>query len=310
MSLLSRVPIEPSPQLAVDLSAGWVIEPTEAAELAAARAWEDLEGKVLIFERPRADQLYVVSGDVGEGIGQDRSVADVTRVGTLREPDEQVAQFVSSRIDAPDFAYVLDLLGRLYTGADNLPALLAPECNGPGMATLSELQRHIGYDNIFVWQYEDALDPARRLSTKVGWWTTPRTRPYILSRYIKMVRKVDPNSGQPDYKINSPFTVEELRDFQTQGRLYEAEADPSGDAHDDTIMSGAIGLWVVSTVQETTLESTSDARRRKSEEEARRKSEAERQGREYDYRSMEYTAGEMREGWEEPDGFPGGRGSE
>lgn len=303
----ARVPILAAPSLALDLAAGWVIEPTHPSDLAQVKEWEDLLGKLLVFERPRPDQLYVLSADVGEGLGLDWSVADVTRVGTVQEPDEQVAQFCSSEIEAPDFAYVLDLMGRLYTGFDNLPAMLAPEINGPGLATLSELQRHIGYDNLYVWEYEDAADPARRRSTKTGWVTSSRNRPMMLARYIKKVRRVDPNTGQPDYKINSPFTVQELRDFQTQGTLHDAEADPSTGARDDCIMTGAIGLQVVSIVQETTQESTSDSRRRKAEEKARKEYLERTTGREYDYRSMEYTVDEMKEGWDEPEGLPGSR---
>jgi len=197
---------------------------------------QDLRDRILIFEAPRRGCLYVLSADVGDGVGLDNSVGDVTRVGTVTEPDEQVAQFVSDQIDPTDFAKVLDALGRFYTGSDNLPALAAIEVNGPGIATLSEMNRHLGYDNFFVWQHEDARDPRSRYSARLGFWTSRQSRTIILNRYVKKVKTKDENTGARDYVINSPFTIEELRDFQTSGGVWQAEADPSdADAHDDCI---------------------------------------------------------------------------
>lgn len=265
---------------------------------------EELLGKLLIWEPPRPDQLYVLSADVSDGIGLDRSVCDVTRVGTLAEPEEQVAQYVSATIDPVDFAHVLDMAGRLYRGSDGLEAVAAIECNNHGLATQSELQRHLGYDNFFIWQYEDAADPRRRQSARIGWYTTVRTRPIILVRYVKKVKTVDPNTGKPDYIINSPFTLEELRDFQIPpgGQLYQAEADPTAeDAHDDTIMTGAIGLHVCQTMQFETQEPVGDARKRKEEERARQQAHAEKLGRKRDWNNTDASVDEMRAGDGEED---------
>jgi hypothetical protein len=252
-----------------------------------------------MFERPREDQLYVLSADIGDGIGRDRSCIDITRVGTLRETEEQVAQFLSAEIDPIEFAHYIDVVGRLYKGSDGQGALAAVECNNHGLATQSELQRHLGYDNLFIWQYEDAADPKRRFSTRVGWYTTVRTRPIILTRYIKKVKTIDPNTGRPDYLINSPFTLEELRDFQIPpgGALWQAEADPSSeDAHDDCIMTGAIGVHVCQTLQFETQETTADTRKRKEEERARARDLEERYKRKRDWINTDATVDEMRAG--------------
>lgn len=298
------VPIDPPLLFPLELPPGFVLAPARGVDPS---NLEELLDLLLIWEAPRRDSLYVLSADVSEGLGLDRCSADVTRVGTITEPNEQVAQFVSSRIDPIDFASVLDVMGRLYRGKDGLSALLAIEINGPGTATQSQLARAIGYDNLWIWEYEDAADPSRRRSTRMGWVTGQRTRLMMLTRYIRMVKKVDQVTGLADYVVNSPHTIAELRDFNSpDGSLYAAEADPTNpDSHDDCIMSGAIGQMVVATVQESEGESLADTRRRKSEERARQKYEEERLRREFDFRSMEYTAEEMAAGADFPDDYMG-----
>ena len=48
---------------------------------------EDLFGHLLIWEPPRAESIYVLSADVADGIGQDRSCCDITRLVTVQEPE-------------------------------------------------------------------------------------------------------------------------------------------------------------------------------------------------------------------------------
>jgi len=254
---------------------------------------DDLYDRLLIWELPRRDQLYVLSADVGDGIGQDRSVVDITRVGTLKEPDEQVAQFVSAHVDPIGLAPLIDAIGRLYVGSDNLEALCAVECNNHGLVTQSELQLHLGYSNFFIWQYLDAADPERALSSRIGWWTTQRTRPLILARWLKKVRSLDPVTNLPDYRINSPILLEEIRSFQTVGGIREAEADPTNpNAHDDCVMTSAIGVHVSSTIQYEANEPTDQARRRMNEEKQRRAAVDQNKTEGRDYINQAFTAEE------------------
>lgn len=271
---------------------------------------EDLYDRLLIWEAPRGDQLYVVSADVGDGIGQDRSVVDVTRVGTVKEPDEQVAQFVSAWTDPMELARICDAIGRLFKGSDGQEALMAVECNNHGLVTQNELQQHLGYDNFFIWQYMDAADPARAFSTRIGWWTTQRTRPLILARYLKVLKTIDEVTGLPDYRINSPLTLEELRSFQTVGGIRDAEADPTDpDAHDDCIMSGAIGVHVSATLQYEGNEPIADARRRLSDQRQRQEEVDGRRAEGRDYQNQDFTAEEV--GMEEAFGpYDGGQDHE
>jgi len=285
-------PHTPVPSLSIPSGSG--LRPKNVSALRGA-SLKDLFDLLLIWEPPDRKYRYVVSADVSDGVGRDRSVADVTRVGDVSRPDEQVAQWISATTDPVAFAGVLDTIGRFYTGSDELEALMAIETNAHGLVTQSELQRHYGYTNFFVWQREDAGDPARRFSQAIGWVTTRRTRPMILARYVRALRVVDPVTGFSDLIVNSPHTLEELADFYTEGLLLEAEAAPG--AYDDCIMTGAIGLHVAQTLLYEFGEPLAEKRRRLSEEQQRRQDSADQRGRRT-YASMPYTLEEISQGIE------------
>lgn len=228
---------------------------------------EGLYDRLLIWEPPRRGFLYVISVDVSNGIGLDNSVIEVTRVGTMREPDEQVAQFVTNHVEPDDLAMFINPIGHLYVGRDGLPALVAIECNGLGLGAQANLQKQLGYQNLYIWQVLDARDPAKAFTQRYGWWTSQRSRPLILGEYYHAVKTVDPNTGWPDYRINSPHTIRELATFISPGPLWMAEAAAGG--HDDCIMAGAIGVHVAKTTQENFRETVHEARKRLTEEMAR-----------------------------------------
>ena len=246
-----------------------------------------------IWEPPRPEHKYVLGVDVSNGVGLDRSVIEVLRVGTMKEPDEQVAQYISDTIDPIDLAYIIDPVGRFYKDPDGYEALAAIETNGPGIATQGELQRHLGYSNFYVWQYEDSRDPRRRYSSKIGWSTTWRTRPLMLTRFLKAISTVDPTTGYPDLRINSPFTISELRDFYSDGPVYMAEAAPG--AHDDSIIAISICSHVAQTLHFEDNEPLSETRRRMAEERARQAAADEQKVRPRDFQNTDATLSDMNE---------------
>jgi hypothetical protein len=275
---------------AFSLPMGYGFRKVGGRELQERESWEDL---LLVWEAPRKGHRYVVSVDVSDGMGRDRSVVEVTRVGTVEEPDEQVAQFVTTSIIPLNLAPICDTIGRFYASGDRA-ALMAVECNNSGLAVQNELQAHLGYRNFFVWQYADAANPARRFSTRIGWYTTPRTRPIILTRYHNALTTLDPISNLPEYQIHSPFTVDELRDFQIPedgAGIGDATAGPG--AHDDCIMAGAIGLHVSATLYFGTKEPLSGTRRRLTEEREARMRDALRRNERRDYRNTDVDLDEI-----------------
>lgn len=243
-----------------------------------------------IWERPRRGHRYVIGVDVGDGLGQDRSVADVFRMGTLDEGEEQVAQFISDSIPPRQFAYIVEALGRLYTWPDGREAMAAIECNNHGLSVQDTLLLHLGYRHFYVWEVFDQADPRKRFTTKLGWGTTARTRPILLDQFFTGVTTLDPLTGLSDCRINSPFTMDEMRDFQTDGALWEAEA--ARGAHDDCIIAAGIAHVVCWRLLGGETEPLADRRRRRQEQELRRvrlhPGEAKP-----DYRNTDATAGEQ-----------------
>ena len=272
------------------------IPPGYGLKLLGERNWasadpEELMDKLLIWEAPRPGFQYTLSADVSDGIGLDRSVIDITRMATVHEPAEQVAQFVTDQVGPLELAYVIDPIGRFYKDDDGQEAMCAIETNASGISTQNELQAHLGYTHFYVWQTFDHRNPAKRFTQRLGWYTSPRSRPIMLDHYFKAINSIDPLTGRPDYIINSPHTIQEMRNFITHSTLRYAEAAPG--ANDDCIMTGAIGVIVCHFRNYDELEPVAEARRRHSEEALRKQLLAERIGARRDFQNTDSTADEM-----------------
>jgi hypothetical protein len=268
--------------------------------------------KLIIWEAPRADSTYVVGVDTGMGLGQDRTVAEVFRSGTLEEPDEQVAQFITESVGAIEFAPYLNAIGRFYADGEGLDALLAIECNAAGIGTQSELQGHYGYSNFFVWEYYDARNPAARFSQRFGWYTSNRTRPEIISRLHKALNTYvmpDPENParkvrapQPELILNSPFTLDELQDFQVAYRGAPiSTAEASRGTHDDSIMACAIAFQVCQRRHFLEREPLNEQRRRYLEDREAQDLLSARLATKRDWQNTDATATEMKEGYDTSD---------
>lgn len=213
-----------------------------------------------IWERPRkrGQPQYVLGVDVSDGLGKDRAVIAVHRTGTIEEPEEQVALYVSDQCAPAALAYIVDAIGRLYCDRDGFEALAAIECNNHGLSTQDTLQLHLGYAHFYRWEYLDAADPQRRYSTKLGWVTTPRTRPMLLDKLKTALTTRDPVTGQTELLIHSAILRGELADFQTEGALWEAAA--ARGAYDDCVLATAIAHYVAWRLQGGEQEPLSERR--------------------------------------------------
>jgi hypothetical protein len=216
-----------------------------------------------IWEHPRrrGTRRYVMSVDVSDGLGQDYSAIDVIRQPTIEEPAEQVAQYITNTLDPKQLAFVCDAIGRYYADADQVEALAAIETNSHGLATQDTLQLHLGYSHFYLWEYADAASPERRYSTRIGWMTSPRTRPLLLASFHGAITTFDPISSLPDLILNSPITRGELRHFVTESTIGEAEA--ARGQHDDCVMAAAIGFYVAWRLSGGEIEPVAERRRRR-----------------------------------------------
>ena len=298
--LSMRIPNASSPiaASAYPVPPGWGfhrLTPAQLAELPSLRG-----GVLAIWEYPRTrgKRRYVMAVDVSEGLGKDYSVIDIIRLPTIEEPTEQVAQYVSNTIDTKELAFVCDAIGHLYPDEDAVEALAAIETNNVGLATQDAMQLHLGYTAFYVWEYADSASPDRRYSTKIGWVTTTRTRPILLTAFRDAVTTVDPITNAPDFILNSPITRGELRHFITPDVLANAEA--ARGQNDDCVMAAAIGYYVAWRLAGGEHEPIAEKRRRRTALAAQNPGiSAVRR----DYRNSGFTSDEAHEQTEADDEF-------
>jgi hypothetical protein len=190
-------------------------------------------GRLLIYEEPNPEDTYCVGVDPSGGKGADRSVIQVVRVGDKFRPDEQVAEFASDFHGPHDLAPVAAMVGRLYGDGAGGEAMLSVECNGEyGDSCLFDIRSRLQYGNLFVWKIYDKTTNLQ--TTRLGWWTTPSTRPKLIARgHHALVNG--------DLLINSEFLLDELEDFQ--GDLFMAKAQAISGRHDDRVMAMLIAYW-------------------------------------------------------------------
>lgn len=220
-----------------------------------------------IWEPPRRGHKYIIGVDVSDGIGLDLSSIDVVRMGTIEEGEEQVAQYVTDSQSPRALAYIIDAIGHIWKWPDGREALVAIECNNHGLSCQDTLQLHLGYKHFYIWEVLDQADPNKRFTTRMGWMTTPRTRPILLDQFHTAVCAIDVMTGYSDLRVNSSFTLDQLRDFQTEGALWEAEAAKG--AHDDCIIALAIAHYVAWRLAAGEREPLDDRRKRRREEQLR-----------------------------------------
>lgn len=191
-------------------------EPTTAGLLAHAGV-EPLEtrerGRVRIWESPEPGANYVLSGDTSEGGGGDPSGGLVYH----RATGEHVAT-IDGQFTPWEFAAQLAQLGTQYNTAE-----IAVERNNHGHATLQALEREHCYRRLY--RHED---------DKLGWPTTPITRPTMLDALEDAHRK--------GYWKSSDRSV--LTQFRTFIVRDSGKAAAANGEHDDLVMAAAIG-WAV-----------------------------------------------------------------
>jgi len=132
---------------------------------------------IKVWAAPRRNGKYVIGADssMGEDYG-DYSAGYVIDIGTR----EMMASF-HGRLQPSETAHIMVSLGRIYNNA-----VLCPESNpgGGGMTVLQDIQR-IGYNNIYRWRLRDSVK-GLKITDKLGWWTSHRTRPMMLGELRKI----------------------------------------------------------------------------------------------------------------------------
>lgn len=192
-------------------------------------AWEgnapkfqpDPSGPLTIFRKPASDKefgRYMIGGDPTHTTKGDYACGQVINRRTM----EQVAVY-REKIDPGTFGNRLDLLGRYYNDA-----LIAPEFEGPGAATVATLIAN-NYPNIWENKYADTT--RGKMSEHKGWRTTMKSKHFAIGMLLKMI--VD-----GDITLHDRQTFEEMKNYVTLENGGYGNAD--GTDNDDTVMGMAI----------------------------------------------------------------------
>jgi hypothetical protein len=163
--------------------------------------------RLYVWEMSNARSDYGCGVDLGDGIGKDRSAAEVLRKGTASKPAEQVAEFVSDQLNIIEFAPFAFAIGLFYSQVRRGPAafnqiMMAIETNRAGYATQDQLRKW-GWSNIP--DRRGARDQrVQRPGNRLGWVTTGWNRDEIIAKPAKYIK-----SG--DLLINSPWLISEMK---------------------------------------------------------------------------------------------------
>ncbi len=183
---------------------------------------------LLIWKYPEEGIKYVIGVDVAEGLGgkYDSSVAFVNRIGSMFEPDEQVATFRANDIDPVAFSYPVANLGHLYNDA-----MLSIEVNRFD-TTFSYVRNQCSYPNMYRWKH---VDTTSQNSNWWGWLTTAKSKPRLYQTSVHWLR-------HRMWIVKSANMLDELVTFQKESEE-DRGAEAAEGAHDDEALAGMIALY-------------------------------------------------------------------
>lgn len=177
--------------------------------------------KLRIYKPPVTGGVYVISGDVSEGVeGGDYSFATVWN----RRTGEEVAMFRG--LVPPDvFGEMLDEWGRKYNNA-----LMIVEVNNHGLTTLTILKQLL-YPSLYF-RLSKLEGTSLSSSDKLGWRTTRVTRPLMIDEFAQACR-------EGELIIHSKEILDEMSVF-----VYDDNGNMCcpRNFHDDGIFSSAMAI--------------------------------------------------------------------
>ena len=182
---------------------------------------EQREGNLKVYKYPSFEQSFLIGADVALGVGLDYSFATV-----LSKDREVVATYRNNRIDPTLYGDLLFYLGRYYNNA-----LLAPESNSMGVATIARLQQ-MNYVNLY--KQTKLMELSGEEGERPGFRTTSASKPAIIGSLKNAIEN-------RDFQCSDETIIQELKDYiQTNAGKTEA----TGGCTDDSVMSLAIALEV------------------------------------------------------------------
>ncbi len=172
-----------------------------------------------MWEKPIPEVPYAIGADVAGGTSKDFSAAHV-----MNMLNGKIVATFKGKLDPDEFALQLRWMGLTYN-----VALIAPERNGEGRATVLKLQKDLQYPRIFYHSREDQWSGG--LQTVWGWHTGTTSRPTMLSQLASSLRS---------HSVQSPCE-RTFRDLLALRRVDgQRIAEASQGSNDDMVFSLAI----------------------------------------------------------------------
>lgn len=175
----------------------------------------DTNGNLKVWELPRTGNEYEIGADIAEGDAE----GDYSSAHVVNKKTWEVVAHWYGQIDPLKFGDILFSLGQFYNLCE-----IAPEINGPGVATVSRLKER-GYPSVY--QHEPS---------KYGWRTDLRTRHNMLATFFEAIKDAS-------VKVRDRITLDEMYNLIRTPTTQKIEARES--CHDDCVISLAIALQCI-----------------------------------------------------------------
>lgn len=211
-------------------SSGTLISGEKLAELVWQEPIQETEN-TKIYERVKKGHSYLINVDVGEGVGSDFSVINVTDITT--QPYKQVMVFRSNEISPMVLPEYIERFAKEYN-----EAFVLIETNSIGSQVSNILWHEYEYENMIVTatkNQENFVSGGFGSNAEIGLRITKKSK-RIGCTNIKALIEND------IYIVNDFTTINELQTFVQKGISYEAEEGKN----DDVVMT-LVGLGWLST---------------------------------------------------------------
>lgn len=203
-----------------------------SGECLAAMTWAEPvkeNDMVKVFEEPKPGHSYLITVDVGEGVGSDFSVINVTDI--TETPYRQVCVYRNNTISPMVLPEVVERFATEYN-----EAFVLVETNSVGAQVSNILWHEYEYENMVVTatkNQENVVSGGFGATAEVGLRMTKKSK-RIGCTNIKAL--IENNI----YIVNDFSTVQELQTFVQKGQSYEAEDGK----HDDIVMTLVALGWL------------------------------------------------------------------
>jgi hypothetical protein len=175
------------------------------------------------FHEPIKDHCYVISADIGDGVGADPSTIRVLDITTPLKIIE-CASYNNNTTPAPAMAYILAKLGRMYNSA---PIMV--EANGMGRSVVDFL--------FLIYEYENLPSHG---SKKNGILSNNKIKVEACLNFKKYFE-----SSDIEIEINSNDIFTELEYFERKTTSDSIVYSAAKKRHDDVVMSWVWALYIL-----------------------------------------------------------------